>query len=262
MAKTRILLTIEYDGTAYAGWQRQENALSIQQVLEEAVSRIQGANTVLYASGRTDAGVHALCQCAHFDCICTIPPDKWRVVLNNLLPDDIRIRESRKVAPDFHARYWVRDKTYQYIIYNHRVASAIKRHHTGFVPYILDQSAMERAVSVLVGTHDFAAFMATHGGQEDTVRTVYAAGLEKRGDELFFFIRGNGFLRNMVRIIVGTLIDIGRGRLQPDVFAQAYEKKDRRLLGDTAPASGLYLQQVRYYSCREEKILDNLDQNG
>lgn len=262
MVKTRILLTIEYDGSAYAGWQRQKNALAIQQVLEEAVSKLQGQKTVLHGSGRTDAGVHALGQCAHFDCICTIPPEKWTFVLNNILPDDIRIRKSREVAADFHARYWACDKTYQYIIYNCQVASAIKRHQTGFVPYPLDRTAMEQALPSLLGTHDFAAFMATHGGQEDTVRTIYAASLEKRGDTFLFYIRGNGFLRNMVRIIVGTLIDIGRGRLQPNVFTQAYERKDRQLLGDTAPASGLYLQQVRYDSYWEEKILDNVDQNG
>lgn len=198
----RIKLTIEYDGTAYAGWQRQENALAVQQVIEEALTKLTRARVVIAGASRTDAGVHALGQTAHFDTESRIPPDKYAFALNTMLPADIRIRKSEAVSEDFHARFSNKGKRYRYLIYQSPHAGALNRNTHAHVIYPLDDEKMRRELTALIGTHDFAAFAASGSVVKDTVRTIYSASLARRGDELELLVEGSGFLYNMVRIIV------------------------------------------------------------
>ena len=244
----RILLTVEYDGTAYAGWQRQQNGLAVQQVLEETLSRACGHPVAVTGASRTDAGVHALGQTLHFDTSCTIPPDKFPFVLNNMLPPDIRVHAGREVPPDFHARFLSAGKTYTYRILNSRHGTAIRRNAFVHVPVPLDPAPMRAAAAQLPGTHDFAAFQAAGGTAKTTLRTLYEATLDLRepGPEIILTVRGNAFLYNMVRIIAGTLIEIGLGKREPDAFSRAFQSLNRLDLGMTAPAHGLELTRVHY----------------
>ena len=246
----RIKLTIEYDGTAYAGWQRQENALAVQQVIEEALTKLTRARVVIAGASRTDAGVHALGQTAHFDTESCIPPDKYAFALNTMLPADIRIRKSEAVSEAFHARFSNKGKRYRYLIYQSPHAGALNRNTHAHVIYPLDDEKMRRELTALIGTHDFAAFAASGSVVKDTVRTIYSASLTRRGDELELLVEGSGFLYNMVRIIAGTLISVGAGRLEEGAFARAIQSGNRLDLGVTAPAHGLTLMEV-YYRERE-----------
>ena len=246
----RIKLTIEYDGTAYAGWQRQENALAVQQVIEEALTKLTRARVVIAGASRTDAGVHALGQTAHFDTESRIPPDKYAFALNTMLPADIRIRKSEAVSEAFHARFSNKGKRYRYLIYQSPHAGALNRNTHAHVIYPLDDEKMRRELTALIGTHDFAAFAASGSVVKDTVRTIYSASLTRRGDELELLVEGSGFLYNMVRIIAGTLISVGAGRLEEGAFARAIQSGNRLDLGVTAPAHGLTLMEV-YYKERE-----------
>lgn len=246
----RIKLTIEYDGTAYAGWQRQENALAVQQVIEEALTKLTRARVVIAGASRTDAGVHALGQTAHFDTESRIPPDKYAFALNTMLPADIRIRKSEAVSEAFHARFSNKGKRYRYLIYQSPHAGALNRNTHAHVIYPLDDEKMRRELTALIGTHDFAAFAASGSVVKDTVRTIYSASLARRGDELELLVEGSGFLYNMVRIIAGTLISVGAGRLEEGAFARAIQSGNRLDLGVTAPAHGLTLMEV-YYKERE-----------
>lgn len=246
----RIKLTIEYDGTAYAGWQRQENALAVQQVIEEALTKLTRARVVIAGASRTDAGVHALGQTAHFDTESRIPPDKYAFALNTMLPADIRIRKSEAVSDAFHARFSNKGKRYRYLIYQSPHAGALNRNTHAHVIYPLDDEKMRRELTALIGTHDFAAFAASGSVVKDTVRTIYSASLTRRGDELELLVEGSGFLYNMVRIIAGTLISVGAGRLEEGAFARAIQSGNRLDLGVTAPAHGLTLMEV-YYKERE-----------
>ena len=246
----RIKLTIEYDGTAYAGWQRQENALAVQQVIEEALTKLTRARVVIAGASRTDAGVHALGQTAHFDTESRIPPDKYAFALDTMLPADIRIRKSEAVSEDFHARFSNKGKRYRYLIYQSPHAGALNRNTHAHVIYPLDDEKMRRELTALIGTHDFAAFAASGSVVKDTVRTIYSASLTRRGDELELLVEGSGFLYNMVRIIAGTLISVGAGRLEEGAFARAIQSGNRLDLGVTAPAHGLTLMEV-YYKERE-----------
>ncbi len=242
----KILLRVEYDGTAYVGWQRQINGLSIQQVLEEALSRACGHSVSVTGASRTDAGVHALDQAVHFNTDATIPPDKFPFVLNNMLPPDIRVQSGREVPQDFHARFLSAGKTYTYRILNRRHGSAIWRNTHYHVPVPLDAEAMADAARTLCGTHDFAAFQAAGGVARTTVRTLQAADLVRNGDQLILTVSGNAFLYNMVRIIAGTLVEIGLGKRGQDAFLKAFDSLNRQDLGLTAPAHGLELAEVRY----------------
>lgn len=242
----RILLTVEYAGTAYAGWQRQMNGLAVQQVLEEALQKACGHPVTVTGSSRTDADVHALMQMVHFDTNCTIPPEKYPFVLNNLLPPDIRVMKAIEVPPDFHARFLASGKTYTYRILNNRHGSAIHHATCWHVPVPLDIPAMQKALSSLPGTHDFAAFQASGGTARTTVRTLDYADLSIEGSKITLKISGNAFLYNMVRIIAGTLVDIGLKRIDTDSFSRAFVTLNRLDLGMTAPACGLELTEVRY----------------
>lgn len=242
----RMLLTVEYDGTAYSGWQRQYNGLAVQQVLEETLTRACGEKIAITGASRTDAGVHALGQACHFDTHSAIPPHKYPFVLNTMLPRDIRVHTGREVPPDFHARFMTGGKTYTYRIINSRHGSALRRNTHLHVPVLLDTAPMERAAQTLLGQHDFAAFQASGGTAKTTVRTMRSVSLTRAGDEITFILEGDAFLYNMVRIIVGTLIEIGHGRRGEDAFLRAYETGDRLALGVTAPPHGLELTKVHY----------------
>lgn len=244
----RIHLTVEYDGTNYAGWQRQANAMTVQEKIERAVQRLTGEELCVSGASRTDAGVHALGQSAHFDTESRIPADKFSFALNTLLPPDIRIVRSEEVSPDFHARFSGRGKRYRYLIHAAPHAGALNRLTHAHVIYPLDVEKMRREATTLVGTHDFAAFAASGSVVKDTVRTIWRADVEQNGPEICLTVEGNGFLYNMVRIIAGTLIGVGSGKLAPGAFCRAIESRNRLDLGITAPARGLTLMEVFYES--------------
>ena len=243
----RIRLDIEYDGTRYAGWQRQSNALAVQQCLEEALCALTGERAVITGASRTDAGVHALKQVAHCDVVSPIPDDKLFLALNTKLAPDIRVKRSMLVAPDFHARFHCVQKAYCYQIHNAQVASALGRQRSFHVPRALDIDVMQRALAAMVGTHDFAAFQAAGANPvKSTVRTVFDACLQKRNDNIFIWILGNGFLYNMVRILAGTLCYVGQGMLSENGIENALATRSRPDLGPTAPPQGLTLLGAFY----------------
>ena len=242
----RIRLTVEYDGTAYSGWQRQLNAISVQQRLEEAVRKLTGEETSVTGASRTDAGVHALGQVAHFDTSSRIPRDKFCFALNTVLPEDIRVCASSETRPDFHARFDAKGKLYRYLIHNHAHACAVGRNTHAHAIYPLDEELMHQEAQAAVGTHDFAAFAASGSVVKDTVRTIHEACVLRNGSEVEFLVRGDGFLYNMVRILAGTLIAVGGGKLEPGAIVRALESKNRLDLGVTAPAHGLTLMKVYY----------------
>lgn len=242
----RILLTIEYDGTGYAGWQRQINGLAVQQVIEDMLSDVCGHRVIVTGASRTDAGVHARGQRCHFDTDCTIPADKFPFVLNNRLPADIRILDGQDVPPDFHARFMTAGKTYTYRIWNSRHGTAIYRNNHTHIPVPLDVKRMREALPFLLGTHDFAAFQASGGTARTTVRTIHSVELQQDGPEIVLTISGNAFLYNMVRIIAGTLIGIGQHKLPTEALGTALDTLNRLDLGITAPPEGLELTEVRY----------------
>lgn len=242
----RILLTLEYDGTAYSGWQRQLNGPSIQQELETALYQATGQQLTTTGASRTDAGVHALGQRAHFDTASSIPPDKWPFVLNSLLPADIRVTAALQVSDKLHARFSARGKIYEYRIFNRRQASALRRNFSAFVPLPLDMERMQAALPALLGQHDFAAFQAAGGSAKTTVRSINQLSLHQENGELVLLISGDAFLYNMVRIIAGSLIAVGLGKLDTDCFEKALTTHNRLDLGPTAPACGLTLVQVYY----------------
>lgn len=243
----RILITIEYYGKNYAGWQRQKNALAVQQVLEERLGLILQSKVVLVASGRTDRGVHALRQKAHFDYDGFFPVQKIAYAVNTTLPDDIRVLDAIEVSNDFHAQYSAKKKTYLYKMYVSKTLHPVKNLLSAQIPYReVDFEKMQAACQDLVGTHDFAAFAATGSHITNTVRTVYHAELRKNGEDIEFEITGNGFLYNMVRIAVGTLVWIGIGKLPVTAVQEMLETGDRKKGGKTLPPHGLYLKNVFY----------------
>lgn len=242
----RILLTMEYLGTAFSGYQVQSNAGTVQEAVEDAIFRAWGERVRITASGRTDAGVHALGQTAHFDTECSVPAERVCLALNRYLPEEVRIKSSREVPADFHARFGVKRKTYLYRMYRAAIPSPTRRDTHAQVPETLNVPAMREALPYLLGEHDFACFMAAGSEVKTTVRTIYAAQLAEEGeDELRFTVTGNGFLYNMVRIIVGTLLEIGRGRPASDM-GEIIAGRDRAAAGATAPPQGLYLYKVEY----------------
>jgi tRNA pseudouridine38-40 synthase len=242
----RVLITVSYDGTAYVGWQRQLNGISIQQRVEEALFALVGETTPVTGASRTDAGVHALGQCAHFDTRSSIPADRFPFALNTHLPPDIKVTEGREVDAFFHARFDAVGKTYTYRIHNSPHPSALYRNYMAHVPVKLKLKAMNLALKDLFGTHDFAAFQAVGGTAKTTVRTLTHIELSAEDERLTLIVQGNSFLYNMVRIIAGTLIEIGKGKLETDCFRKAIDTGDRLCLGPTAPACGLELTQVFY----------------
>lgn len=246
-----IKLVIAYDGTNYSGWQTQLNRPTIQETIENAISIITKEKVDLTGSGRTDSGVHALGQVANFKADTRIPEDKIKIALNANLPGDIRILDSVDVCSEFHSRFDAIDKTYMYQIYNDRVGNPFYSRYSSFVPQNLDIGKMDQALKLIVGRHDFKGFMASGSKVKTTERTVNSVKLLKEGNLIKIYINGNGFLYNMVRIIAGTLIDIGKGLKDISCIEKALLDKDRAILGQTANPEGLFLMQVNY-----EKILD------
>lgn len=241
-----IKLTIEYDGTAYHGWQSQINAIAVQDTVTDAVNSLTGENCSITGSSRTDTGVHALGQVCNFFTGSAIPSDKFSFALNTLLPDDIVIRKSEEVSSDFHARFSTKGKKYRYLFYNSVFPSALLRHRAYHIFYPLDVDAMRQAAGHLIGTHDFAAFSASGGSVKTTVRTIAHATIERDGELIEFSVTGNGFLYNMVRIMAGTLVEVGFGKMKPDDIPGIIAGLDRRKAGRTAPAHGLYLVEIYY----------------
>ena len=254
----RIRMIVEYDGTNYSGWQRQINAMSVQEKLETALRKLTGEKelTVTGAS-RTDAGVHAFSQNVHFDTQCRIPGDKFSFALNTLLPEDIRVRKSFRVHDEFHARFHAKRKQYRYLFYNSPHASAMYRNLSAHVIYKMDEDLMQKEAEDMIGTHDFAPFAASGSEVKDTVRTIYSVSVERRGDIVEMLVEGNGFLYNMVRILAGTLIGVGTGKLAPGAIKNALESGSRLDLGVTAPARGLTLMRIDYENAEpiEDKIV-------
>ena len=242
----KILLTVEYDGAGFAGWQRQANFRTVQGEIEQAVSRAVGRPTTIWGASRTDAGVNALGQRAHFYNYSTIPAEKFPFVLNTMLPPDVRARAAREIPEGIHARFSCRGKIYTYRIYNNRHASAMRRNFTTHVPVPVDESKMRDAAARLLGTHDFAAFQASGGTAKTTVRTLYGIDIDRQGDDITLVVRGNAFLYNMVRIIAGTLIAVGQNRLPADCIDEAFATGSRLALGVTAPPNGLELTRIFY----------------
>ena len=242
----RIKLTIAYDGTNYCGWQIQPNGITIEEVLNKALCKLTGENIQVIGASRTDSGVHAMGNVAVFDTETTIPAEKIAMALNQRLPEDIVIVESEEVASDFHPRYCDCSKTYEYHIINTRIPNPTKRLTNYFVSYVLDLDKMRQAASYLVGEHDFVSFCNVRTDVENTVRTITDLEILSEGNEIMIRITGNGFLYNMVRIIVGTLIRVGRGFYEPEQVKEILEAKDRKAAGVTAPANGLMLMEIKY----------------
>ena len=242
----RIKLTIAYDGTNYCGWQIQPNGITIEEILNKALSEMTGEEILVIGASRTDSGVHAMGNVAVFDTDTTIPAEKIAVALNQRLPEDIVITKSEEVPLDFHPRYCNCSKTYEYHIINTRIPIPTKRLTNYFVSYVLDIDKMRQAASYLVGEHDFASFCNVRTDVENTVRTITALDILTNGNEITIRITGNGFLYNMVRIIVGTLVRVGRGFYEPEKVKEILEAKDRKAAGVTAPAHGLMLVEIKY----------------
>ena len=243
----RIKLIVAYDGTEYSGWQIQPEAPTIEMCLDKAIHELTGENVHVTGASRTDAGVHAYGNVAVFDTESTIPGDRFTFALNRFLPDSIVIQDSWEVSSDFHPRHCNTRKTYEYRILNTAVPLPQKRNFTWHVTGSIDIEKMKEAAAYIVGEHDFKSFCQTGAQVESTVRTIYSVEVEEQGEnDLVIRVCGNGFLYNMVRIIAGTLLDIGQGKRDPmDIFT-ILEAKDRSAAGPTAPAHGLTLVKYEF----------------
>jgi len=239
-----VLLTVEYDGTAYAGWQVQPNGLTIQQVVEEALARLLGEEVRLYSSGRTDAGVHARAMAACFRTSRTIPLKAFTAGLNSHLPPDIAIRGAVEVPPGFNPRREAVAKHYRYSLHLGPDRSPLRRLYAWHLRGPLDLSAMRAAAERFVGDHDFAAFRATGCAAKTTCRTIRSLEIVEEDDLMHLNVVGTGFLKNMVRVMVGTLVEVGLGRRSPEEISELLACGDRRLSGITAPPQGLCLMEV------------------
>ncbi|MEG0933315.1 MAG: tRNA pseudouridine(38-40) synthase TruA [Lachnospiraceae bacterium] len=242
----RVKLTIAYDGTHYCGWQIQPNGVTIEEILNKTLSRLTKTKVEVIGASRTDSGVHALGNVAVFDTKSNIPPERFSYALNQRLPKDICIIKSEEVPLDFHPRYCNCKKTYEYHILQTGISIPTKRLTNYFVSYDLNIEHMRQAASYLVGEHDFASFCNVRTNVESTVRTITELEIDTNGSEIIIRITGTGFLYHMVRIIVGTLIRVGRGYYEPQKIQEILEAKDRKAAGVTAPAHGLMLVEINY----------------
>ncbi len=241
-----IKLTIEYDGKDFNGWQKQPNKLNIQGTIEKAIESIVGHEVNLTASGRTDAGVHSLGQVANFKTTSNIPIEKFAIAINSRLKKSIVIKSAEEVDERFHSRLNCRQKTYRYIINNSKQGTAIYRNLEYHISNKLDVEKMQQAAYYFEGEHDFKAFKASGTSSKNSVRTIYKAEVKKIDDRIYIELTGSGFLYNMVRIISGTLIDVGMGKIQPEDIETIIESQKRENAGKTLPAHGLYLVKVEY----------------
>jgi len=243
-----IKLTIEYDGTDYCGWQAQNGtrARSIQRVIEQALTKVFQKKISLIGSGRTDSGVHASNQTANFKTDSHLPLTRIRSALNSYLPQDIVIKKAEQVDEDFHARFGAKSKVYRYSVLNAPVPSPFNRRYSLFAPYPLDIEKMKKAAAYLQGRHNVRSFHRARGKQKNFVRTIKKLKITRKNELIFFEIEAEGFLYHMVRIIVGTLLEVGRGRFGPGYLKEILKGKNRKLAGPTVPSRGLCLMRVKY----------------
>lgn len=242
----RVLMVVAYDGTSYHGWQTQPNAITVEQIINESLTKLLGENIEVIGASRTDAGVHAYGNVAVFDTDTNIPAEKISYALNRLLPDDIVIQESYEVEPDFHPRKCESIKTYVYRILNTSFDNPIKSRNAVHIYKKLDIDLMREAASYFVGRHDFKNFCSVHTQARSTVRIIYSLDIEREDDEIIIEVSGNGFLYNMVRMIAGTLIDVGSGRMKPERIGEILRSKKRDFAINTAPAKGLTLETIEF----------------
>ena len=242
----RVMLVVAYDGTNYCGWQIQANGITVQEELNRCLSKLLKEPIQTVGASRTDAGVHALGNVAVFDTSARMPAEKISYALNTYLPEDIRIQYSAEVAADFHPRYCESEKTYEYRILNRRFPLPTQRLYTYFYHYKLDVEKMREGASFLVGRHDFASFCGANAQVKSTVREVTGIDIEKKNDVITIRVRGRGFLYNMVRIIAGTLIEIGNEQYPPKKMGEILRACDRQQAGPTAPACGLTLKEIKF----------------
>ncbi len=242
----RFFLRIAYDGTNYCGWQIQDNGITVEEIINKTLTDLLGEKVQVIGASRTDSGVHALGNVAVFDSETKIPADKICFALNQRLPDDIRVQESKEVSSDFHPRYCNCTKTYEYKILNRKIAMPTERLYSHFVYVPLDVDKMKSAAKYIVGEHDFKSFCSSRSQVENTVRTVYSLDIREENDMIYIRISGNGFLYNMVRIIVGTLMKVGMGIYAPKHVKEIIEAKDRQAAGQKVAACGLTLVRLDY----------------
>lgn len=242
-----IKLTIEYDGSRYKGWQKlTDTDMTIQAKLEAVLSKMTEENIELIGSGRTDVGVHALNQVANFKTNSTIHVNDIMNYLYNYLPEDIVVTSAEEVDERFHSQYNVKSKKYTYRIWNSKYHDPFLRKYSAHVPEPLNIDKMRRATAYLIGEHDFTSFHSTRSQKKSSIRTIYSITIENKAELIEITCHGNGFLHNMVRVIAGTLIEVGAGRMKPEYLKEILENKDRTLAGSTAPAKGLFLVDVEY----------------
>ncbi|PLX72263.1 MAG: tRNA pseudouridine(38-40) synthase TruA [Desulfuromonas sp.] len=241
-----ILLIVEYEGTAYCGWQVQPNGLAVQQVVEEALAQVVGEQVRLHSAGRTDAGVHARAMPAHFVTEKPWPLRAFREGVNRFLPSDVAIREIREVSPDFHARFSAAGKWYRYTLYRSEVRSPLASRTSWHLPGRLDLALMQMAANLLVGDHDFRAFRSSSCAAKTTNRELFSVTIVQQENLVFFDVRGSGFLKNMVRMLVGTLVEIGQGKRPVDDIPKLLSADESLRAGVTAPPHGLCLMDVWY----------------
>jgi tRNA pseudouridine38-40 synthase len=241
-----IKLIIEYDGKKFGGWQKQPTKLNIQGEIEQAIKEITGEDVELIASGRTDSGVHSLGQVANFKTNSNIEIEKVAIAINSKLKKSIVIKKAEEVSEDFHARYSCKGKKYRYIINNSQQGTAIYRDLECHIPQKLDVEKMRKAIKYFEGEHDFKGFKASGTSSKNTIRTIYKAEIKQEGERIIIELTGSGFMYNMVRIIAGTIVDVGLGRINPEEIPRIINLKDRNKAGKTLPAHGLYLVEVYY----------------
>lgn len=242
-----LLFKLTYDGSAYHGWQIQENALTVQEVFQRALQKATGLSEDVKACSRTDTGVHAREFCVSMKTQSAIPPERMPAALNHWLPEDVAVKSCREVPLDFHARYSCKGKEYCYEIWNHPVREPFLRGRALHYWYPIDEGLLDRAAKHYIGSHDFTSFCTLDRREQgDFTRTVTEAGVERRGDLVVFTVAADGFLYNMVRIMAGTLLRVQQGRLAPGDLPRVIEARNRSQAGPTAPACGLYLNRVFY----------------
>lgn len=241
-----LLITMRYDGSAYHGWQVQQNAVSVQEIFQNSIESLTGVRENVVGCSRTDSGVHALMYCCNFRTQSMIPCEKMPFALNAHLPDDIRVYGCKEVTEDFHARYSCVSKRYVYKVFNSPFGNPFYNGKYLLYPRHIDEKLLDSQAKAFIGTHDFCGFASAGGSVEDTVRTVTDFSVTRQDDEVFFEVEANGFLYNMVRIMVGTLLSVCEGKIAVGALPEIIESKDREKAGFTAPAHGLYLKEVKY----------------
>jgi len=251
----RIILVLQYNGKHFCGWQIQPQKRTVQQTVEDALLTFTGRHYPVTGSGRTDSGVHALCQVAHFDYNGTIPPEKFAPALNTVLPSDVKVVCSMLAPEGFHARFSARKKTYCYNFYFSETEQPLYEPFAERIDKSVDIAAMQKACEYIVGTHDFKCFLASNSSVKDSVRTVYSCKIKKKKNMLTLTVCGNGFLYNMVRTIAGTVYFVGLNKIEPCKVGEIIQLKQRDKVGKTLPAKGLFLQSVQYKGVKIPKIL-------